>query len=70
MGKLPAVNIVRTVYQGAYEGLAAAWGEFCAWIEAEGLNAQDSSWESYLLGPDSNPDPNQWRTELNRPLFS
>lgn len=23
---------------------------------------------TYLLGPESNPDSNTWRTELNRPL--
>jgi effector-binding domain-containing protein len=68
-GKLPAAKIVRTTYSGGYEGLASAWGEFCAWIETEGLNPQDSLWECYLSGPESNPDPATWRTELNRPLI-
>lgn len=68
MSKLPAAKVVRTIYQGGYEGLGAAWGEFCAWIEAEGLNAQDSLWECYLSGPELSPDPDTWRTELNRPL--
>jgi len=66
--KLPLAKIVRTTYQGGYEGLGAAWAEFCAWIETEGLNAQDSLWECYLSGPESSPDPDKWRTELNRPL--
>lgn len=68
MSKLPVAKIVRTTYQGGYEGLGAAWSEFCAWIETEGLNAQDSLWECYLSGPESSPDPDKWRTELNRPL--
>ena len=68
MSKLPAVKVVRTIYQGGYEGLGAAWGEFCQWIETEGLNAQDSLWECYLTDPESNPDTDTWRTELNRPL--
>jgi effector-binding domain-containing protein len=68
-GKLPAAKIVRTTYSGGYEGLASAWGEFCAWIETEGLIPQDSLWECYLSGPESNPDPATWRTELNRPLI-
>lgn len=68
MSKLPAAKIVRTTYRGGYEGLGAAWGEFCAWIEAEGLNPQDSLWECYLSGPELSPDPDKWRTELNRPL--
>jgi effector-binding domain-containing protein len=38
------------------------------WIEAEGFNVQESLWECYLIDPESNPDPDTWRTELNRPL--
>ncbi|MGZ4970097.1 MAG: GyrI-like domain-containing protein [Methylobacter sp.] len=68
MSKLPAAKVARTVYQGGYERLGAAWGEFCAWLENEGLNAQDSLWECYLSGPELGPDSDNWRTELNRPL--
>jgi len=68
MSKLPAVKIARTTYRGGYEGLASAWGKFCAWLEREGFNAQDSLWECYIVGPASTPAPDQWRTELNRPL--
>jgi len=35
-GQLPATKVARTVFHGAYEGLAAAWGEFDAWIAAKG----------------------------------
>jgi effector-binding domain-containing protein len=66
--KLPAAKTARTVYRGDYEGLGAAWGEFCAWIEAQKLSAQDCLWECYMSGPESSPDPATWRTELNRPL--
>lgn len=68
MSKLPAARVVRTTYRGGYEGLGAAWGEFCAWIDANGFSAQDSLWECYISGPESSPDPAMWRTELNRPL--
>ena len=68
MSKLPAVKVIRTIYQGGYEGLGAAWGEFCKWIEAKELNVQESLWECYLTDPESNPDTDTWRTELNRPL--
>lgn len=33
-GELPAATVARTIYRGTYEGLAAAWGEFEAWIAA------------------------------------
>ncbi len=69
-GKLPAAKVARTIYRGGYEGLGAAWGEFIAWIEAEGLATQEALWECYLSGPESSSDPDAWRTELNRPLIS
>jgi effector-binding domain-containing protein len=68
-GQLPATTVARTVYHGPYEGLPAAWGEFDAWIEAQGHTAGPDLWECYAAGPESNPDPATWRTELNRPLI-
>jgi effector-binding domain-containing protein len=67
-GQLPAAKVARTVYHGGYEGLGAAWGEFDAWIEAEGHTPGSDLWECYVAGPETNPDPATWRTELNRPL--
>jgi effector-binding domain-containing protein len=66
--QLPAATVARTIYHGGYEGLAAAWGEFDAWIEANGHTRAPDLWECYVAGPESGPDPAQWRTELNRPL--
>jgi effector-binding domain-containing protein len=68
--ELPAATVVRTTYCGPYEGLPAAWAEFDAWIAAEGLTTGPDLWERYVAGPESSPDPSQWRTELNRPLRS
>jgi effector-binding domain-containing protein len=67
-GELRAARVARTIYHGPYEGLAGAWGEFCAWIAANGHTPAEDLWECYLAGPESNPDPATWRTELNRPL--
>jgi effector-binding domain-containing protein len=67
-GQLPATTVARTVYHGPYEGLGAAWAEFNAWIAAQGHTAGPDLWECYVAGPESNPDPATWRTELNRPL--
>lgn len=67
-GQLPATTVARTVYHGPYEGLGPAWGEFMAWIEEKGHKQAPDLWECYVLGPESNPDPAAWRTELNRPL--
>lgn len=67
-GELPATKVARTVYHGPYEGLGDAWGEFSAWIAAEGHTPAPDLWECYVSGPESSPDPANWRTELNRPL--
>jgi len=67
-GALPATTVARTVYNGPYEGLGAAWGEFGSWITANGHTAASDLWECYVAGPESSADPANWRTELNRPL--
>ncbi len=68
-GELPSATVARTIYRGPYEGLAAAWGEFCDWISAQGHKPAENLWERYLTGPESSPDSVNWRTELNRPLI-
>ncbi len=67
-GQRPAGLVARAVYHGGYEGLGAAWGELDAWIVAQGRTPGAGLWECYVAGPESNPDPALWRTELNRPL--
>ena len=67
-GVLPAAKVARTVYSGPYEGLPSAWGEFDKWLKANGHVQAADLWEVYSVGPQSSPDPAQWRTELNRPL--
>lgn len=67
-GQLPAGKVARTIYSGPYEGLPAAWGEFDAWMMANGHAQAENLWELYSVGPQSTPDPADWRTELNRPL--
>jgi len=68
-GELPAATVARTVYHGGYEGLGPAWGEFNSWVKAEGHTPAPDLWESYVSGPESDPDPDTFRTELNRPLL-
>jgi effector-binding domain-containing protein len=67
-GGLPAATVARTTYHGAFEGLPGAWGELHAWMRANGHEPAADLWESYVSGPESDPDPATWRTELNQPL--
>ncbi len=64
----PALDLVRAVYQGPYEGLGDAWQEFDRWIAANGVQAASDLYERYLVGPESASDATQYRTELSRPL--
>ena len=64
----PAARVARTVYQGPYEGLGSAWGEFGSWLGVHGHRAGTALWECYVKGPESTSEPGTWRTELNRPL--
>lgn len=67
-GRLPAARVARTTYKGPYEGLGAAWGEFCNWIEFNGHAPRADLWEQYLVGPETGCDPSDYVTELNQPL--
>jgi len=46
------------------------WGEFEAWIVANGHKTGPDFWQCYVAGPESNADPSTWRTELNQPLIA
>ena len=65
----PAARVAHTVYVGGYAGLGAAWGEFKAWVAAQGLQPASDLWECYAAGPESGLDSSQWRTELFQPLL-
>jgi effector-binding domain-containing protein len=67
-GRVPEMKVARTVYHGDYEALGEAWGEFDKWIKGQGLTPEPGLWESYTVGPESNPDPASWRTELSKTL--
>lgn len=63
--KLPSVKIVRSVYQGPYEGLAQAWPALQKWVRSNGHGETGRFWESYLNNPNEVKSPNDYRTELN-----
>ena len=65
---LPALTVARTVALGDYARLGTAWGEFRDWIATQGHKTRPELWECYTVGPETSPNPEDWRTELNWPL--
>jgi len=66
--ELAPARVARTIYRGPYDGLGAGWGQFMAWINAQGLSMRGDFWEVYVTGPDDTADPAQYATQLNVPL--
>lgn len=62
-------TVARTIFHGDYEGLAGAWGQLDAWIASRKLKPATDFWEVYAVGPQADPNPTHWRTELSRPLI-
>jgi effector-binding domain-containing protein len=71
-GGLPSTMVAKSTYHGAYEGLHEAWQQFGEIAEKELVTHRfkrgSSIWEVYTFGPESDPDPTTWRTELVAPL--
>ncbi len=65
-----AVPVARATYCGDYVRLGEAWREFKAWIAANGYAAGPDLYECYRVGPESSPNPADWRTELTQPLLA
>lgn len=68
--EMPASRVVRTVYQGPYEGLFDAWTEFKKWVDQSEYRPAPTLWEAYLTDPTIVTDPANWRTELNQPILA
>ena len=66
----PAFRAVKAVLVGGYENLPEAWPEFMQWIDDQGLQTATDFWQLFVKGPDSDPDPASYRTELIRALQS
>ena len=73
-GMLPAGKYVTATHTGSYDNLERATGEVIAWAKANGVRWESnpegsgerfvSRFEIYPNGPDDEPDPNRWVTEI------
>ena len=66
--RIAAVDVIRTIYRGPYEGLPQAWPEFMNWVQARNLATREDIFEVYTVGRQESLDSATWQTELNCPL--
>lgn len=66
----PAFSAAKAVLVGDYEQLPDAWPEFMQWIDEQGIETATDFWQFFAKGPESDPDPAAWRTELVRAVQS
>jgi effector-binding domain-containing protein len=52
------------VHEGPYEGIAKAYDALQSWVLSQGYEKAEHHYESYLVGPEDEPDAARWRTEV------
>jgi uncharacterized protein (DUF302 family)/effector-binding domain-containing protein len=60
--------VARTIHHGDYTGIRAAYEALDEWIFSNGYRSSGPPTETYLAGPDSEPDPAGYRTEVSIPV--
>lgn len=65
--ELPGGPAAVTMHIGPYDQSAAAYTALEKWIREHGGTPDGDAWEIYYDDPMSQPDPNQWRTEIVQP---
>jgi effector-binding domain-containing protein len=64
----PACSAVMAMHQGPYEGLSQAWLNLWTHVTENGIQADGAPWDSYEVGPDTEPNPENWLTGIFIPL--
>ncbi|HSP12552.1 MAG TPA: GyrI-like domain-containing protein [Salegentibacter sp.] len=69
-GNLPNQKVLRATLKGDYKNLPDAWNTAFDYIEENGmeLNEEEHIFEVYITGPDSNPNPAEWVTQIHFPV--
>ena len=68
-GVVEAQKCTKTVYKGDYSGSEEAWMTTFAFIEDKGLKYENGNpFEIYVTGPNEEPNPENWITEIYIPV--
>jgi len=69
-GFMPNQRTLKTTLKGDYENLKEAWDSAYAYLQNNGLKADEDAkaFEVYLIGPNDNANPAEWITNIYIPL--
>ena len=69
-GFMPNQRTLKTTLKGDYENLKEAWATSYAYLQKNGLKADENAkaFEVYLTGPNDNANPAEWITQIYIPL--
>lgn len=65
---IPGGDAVEAIHTGPYETLSKDYEEIAGWLRERGLTPSPVMWEEYLVGPESQEDPEHWMTRIVFPL--
>lgn len=69
-GMMPVQKVVKTTLMGDHKYLRGAWDQTSKYMAENNLQAAQAgqAFESYKIGPEDNPNPANWITEIYIPL--
>ncbi|MCM8569143.1 GyrI-like domain-containing protein [Gramella jeungdoensis] len=69
-GYMPKQRTLKTTLKGDYKNLKEAWDSSYAYLQKNGLKADENSqpFEVYVSGPEDNPNPAEWITQIYIPI--
>ena len=67
-GEIGGVEAAVGMHIGPYDTLEQTYTAMMEWITRQGRTVAGPMWETYLTDPDTEPDPQAWRTEVFIPV--
>lgn len=67
-GALPGGRVVEALHVGDYGDLRSTYEEVERWMGEHGVRPSEEMWEVYESGPESDADPETWRTRIVWPV--
>lgn len=67
---LPAATVATVVHHGSYDREGAAYADLERWIDVHGFAHDGPPRERYLVGPDAEVEPDDYRTQIEMPIIA